>query len=252
MVRTLLILLIVLLGVFHVSLAGAQTTCASNVTIRWTYHGLDCYSSQAAALAAMHSDSPGNALLTKMAKVFVGLDGKNTITYQYVAPSPIPLVNPTTVYASTKADQVTYPDEQAVIANYANVHDQGFYQNACGTGNFTLSATSGDWIATGESSVSFPTSYLLPSVPTTPYVRYWDFNYWSMGTNGDGSLSCHWATAHNFIEVWRWQAASCPAYYYGTLTQCMNDSSSQISSSILDCPKPSTLVGDPCDARSGE
>jgi RHS repeat-associated protein len=227
MARTIWISLFGLCGVlFFASFANAQTTCASNVTTQWFYAG-NCYASQGAAVAAMNSAFPQNSVLTVMSAVHVGVDGSNTVTYVYMAPSPLSLISPVELYANPCCQGLVHPDEQSAV------------NSELLTGwTATLSATNGAWTANGNNNVEFPVSVEFDPNQIA-YERFWD-------------LHTSTQTILNDIHIYKWLSASCPAYYIESPTGCTNTSYAEISSITLDCPKPSTLVGDPCDAASGE
>lgn len=239
------ILLVLLASIVHFS--SAQAACSSAVTTQWFYAGT-CYPSQAQALAAMYADpnNPQNATLTVMA----GASSMSTgaTAYKYVAPTPLSIVNPIELYfASTgttgnsDGGPSTFTTQQAALANGLHGPSTGpFYNTGCGAAYATISANNTTWTYAGSIN---PLGY--QAVDGTAYILYYDWTSFI-------SPRCTVDTGIQFIKLYKFLNAGCPPYYSTIGNQCVNNSFAFITSTTLECPKPSTLVGDPCDAASGE
>jgi RHS repeat-associated protein len=164
--------------------------------------------------------------------------------YKYVAPSPLSLVNPIEIYSSGE-DEIAYTSQQTALeAVLTESSFAAFYNQGCGTAYATPSAgNAGTWTFNNSNFTGHNT------VPGTGYTIAYD---WTAipARNPSGCQSPQ--TGIQFIHLGKWQSGSCPDFYALSGTQCVNNSFAFISSTTLQCPKPSTLVGDPCDAASGE
>jgi RHS repeat-associated protein len=201
----------------------------STITIQWSYAGVT-YQTQAAAVAAMQAASGPNSALTIQAGATNMANGQ--VQYKYVAPSPLPYSNGVTMYFDGNSSVTT----EAAAVLWEETHPyQGIYETNCGTGSSTPSS---DWVY----------SYSQTWGPS--YNRSYDLKSYIYGQYSTPPCSPHdWG---NQIYVTKYQATSCPQYYTLSGSNCVDNAVDYIYSTELTCQKPSTMVGDPCDAASGE
>jgi RHS repeat-associated protein len=222
-------LCLILLGAVLATIAHAQQ---STITIQWSYAGT-VYPNRAAAVAAMQAASAPNSVLTLQGGVTTISQGQ--VQYKYVAPSPLPYSNGSTVYFDGNTTETT--EAAAVLEEETHPYGQ-LYQNGCGTG---WSTPSSDWVYSAN----------LGSPSYGPgYTRSYDLTGWVWNQYATPQCSLHdWG---NQIYVSKYQVAGCPQYYTLSGSNCINNSVDYVYSTELTCQKPSTLAGDPCDAASGE
>jgi RHS repeat-associated protein len=219
--------------IFLGALVWATTVNAqSTITIQWSYAGT-VYQNRAAAVAAMQAATPQNSVLTVQAGVSTMSNG--SIQYKYVAPTPLAATAGTVYWSggpieATAAAAILYAEQTFWVSQYTN----------------SCSPTS----ATPNGPLTYVANLGSPSYGPG-YRQFYDFHYGGLAGTPP-TQTCVAYTATNGIEVDQWQALTCPTYYTLSGNQCIDSNSDSIYSTQLTCQKPSTLVGDPCDAASGE
>lgn len=231
MVKVISLMFLAFAALLQLQPASAQT-CNPGITTQW-YYGSGCYSSRQGAVSAMQAAKPQNSVLT--VQLPNPTISNNIITYTYGAPTPI-AAGPMTWFGTgggtpqtTEAAAVLYEEENSYPVQY---------QNQCGTGN---SVPAGPW--TYVANLGSPT--FGPG-----YIRNYNLNWWDFYTFGNPQ--CQMVTTTNAITISQYVLYSCPTYYNLSGQQCLDTTQDTISSTTLTCQKPSTLVGDPCDAAAGE
>jgi RHS repeat-associated protein len=211
-------------------------------TMQWVYGG-NSYPNKAAALAAMHAASAGNALLT----VEAGISDMtaSTKTYKYVAPKVAGTVGgyfycPSDRFGdcqqssstSAQALQNLESEENAIICTL-------FGMCGCTVVSATLLQ---DWT---------PVFNVNAIEEAQKYTPTWNSSLCADYFNRNSS---------GYLEVTRTAPVTCPSYYtgwqrVGNGVLCFDSDTDTISSVINECPangSPSTQVGDPCDVSTGD
>lgn len=212
------------------SLLFTRLALAGTTTV-WTY-GSETYPTQASAVAAMQAANPQNSVLTVQgAPVSMG---NNSIKYPYTAPTPIPAPQITDYWGGSGSPYFS-TDEQALTWEIQTYFGDLYYGCQIGT-----HGPGQGWVYISN----------LGSPSWGPgYQQRYDFTYWQTSF---WTGECDSLTDHGGLIVNKWQAYSCPAYYSLNGTQCFDSTVDYISSTTVDCPKPAAMVGDPCDAASGD
>jgi RHS repeat-associated protein len=191
------------------------------------------YQKKADAVAAMHSAAPQNSVLTK--ELLQRLDSSQAV-YKYVAPPTSPSYTPW-MYSGSGCPGSTfcYTSEADAVNSILQV-DRDL---RCGPGS---GSPAGDWMILGAGyDVSESRSYNF-TWPT-----------WNANTQAcDG-------TSHQFTQISRTRAASCPQYYSlsGIAPYCLDNNVALVYGHPVqpcncDAPDNSTYVNNPVDVATAD